>query len=56
MYQWENHVRPSDLAFIEPWRDRADVVIDNHHHWQDGLQALVNRMESWEQQGHPGQD
>lgn len=56
MYQWENHVRPSDLAFIEPWRDRADVVIDNHHHWQDGLQALVNRMESWEQQERPGQD
>lgn len=52
MYQWDNHVRPSDWAYIEPWREKADVVIDNHHHWQDGLQALVNRMELWGQEAN----
>lgn len=45
-YQWREHVRPADLAHIEPWRGKADVIVDNHHHWQDGLQALITRMEA----------
>jgi uridine kinase len=44
-YQWANHVRPADLAFIEPWKDRADVVIDNHHNWESGTQRLIDSME-----------
>lgn len=44
-YQWQNHVRPADIAHIEPWKDRADVVVDNTHHWQQGLQALIAQME-----------
>jgi len=44
-YQWQHHVRPADIVHIEPWRTRADVVVDNHHHWQVGLQALIDRME-----------
>lgn len=45
-YQWRRHVRPADLAYIEPWKREADVVIDNHHHWQDGLNALIAHMEN----------
>jgi len=45
-YQWRHHVRPADLAHIEPWREKAQVVVDNHHHWQDGLQALISKMEN----------
>lgn len=44
-YQWQNHVRPADIAHIEPWKDRADVVVDNTHHWQEGLQSLIAKME-----------
>lgn len=44
-YQWKNHVRPADLAFIEPWKSRADVIVDNHRDWQDGLRELIDRME-----------
>jgi uridine kinase len=44
-YQWQNHVRPADIAHIEPWKERADVVVDNTHHWQDGLHALIAKME-----------
>ena len=30
-YQWDRHVRPGDLAFLEPVRHLADVVVDNDH-------------------------
>ena len=44
-YQWNNHVRPADIAHIEPWKDKADVVVDNTEHWQAGLEALIAKME-----------
>ena len=28
-YQWDRHVRPGDLAFLEPVSHLADVVVDN---------------------------
>lgn len=46
-YQWQNHVRPADLAHIEPWREKAHVLVDNHHHWQEGLSALIKQMETF---------
>ena len=44
-YQWHNHVRPADIAHIEPWKDKANVVVDNTDHWQAGLEALIAKME-----------
>ena len=44
-YQWRNHVRPADIAHIEPWKDKADVVVDNTEHWQTGLESLIAKME-----------
>jgi uridine kinase len=45
-YQWRRHVRPADLAYIEPWKGEADVVIDNEHHWEEGLKSLIDQMEN----------
>lgn len=45
-YQWNNHVRPADIEFIEPWRDRADAVIENYPHWEQGLKDLIAKMEN----------
>ena len=28
-YQWDRHVRPGDIAFLEPVQHLADVVVDN---------------------------
>ena len=28
-YQWDKHVRPGDLTFLEPVQHLADVVVDN---------------------------
>ena len=35
----------SDLKYIEPWKERADVIIDNQHHWEIGTQLLIDSME-----------
>jgi len=45
-YQWNNHVRPSDLEHIEPWRNKCDIVIDNEKDWSKGLSELITLMES----------
>jgi len=38
-------VRPADIAYIEPWKHQADVVVDNHHQWEEGLRMLIQKME-----------
>ena len=45
-YQWSNHVRPADIAHIEPWKEKCDVVIDNENDWTEGLSNLIAQMES----------
>ena len=45
-YQWKHHVRPADLAYIEPCRATCDVVIDNDEHWRAGLAQLIEQMEA----------
>ncbi|PCJ81721.1 MAG: uridine kinase [Bacteroidetes bacterium] len=45
-YQWDNHVRPADIKFIEPWKEKCDVVINNEEHWEHGLRELIYNMES----------
>jgi uridine kinase len=43
-YQWDNHVRPSDIEFIQPWKDKCDIVIDNEDNWQEGVANLIRKM------------
>lgn len=43
-YQWDNHVRPSELQFIDPWKSKCDIVIDNENNWKRGLTQLVKMM------------
>jgi len=44
-YQWDNHVRPSDIEFIQPWKEKCDVVIDNEENWQEGVAHLIRKMD-----------
>ena len=44
-YQWKPHVRPADLAHIEPCREGCDVIIDNDEDWRVGLAQLIEQME-----------
>ncbi|MGB1384236.1 MAG: uridine kinase family protein [Flavobacteriales bacterium] len=45
-YQWHNHVRPADIAHIEPCQTACDVVIDNDRDWKAGLAELIEHMEA----------
>ena len=45
-YQWHNHVRPADVAHIEPSQAMCDVVIDNDRDWKAGLAELIEHMEA----------
>jgi uridine kinase len=45
-YQWKQHVRPADVRFIEPWKEKADIIIDNQNHWDIGTQHLIDSMET----------
>lgn len=44
-YQWNHHVRPSDIMFIEPWRKKCDIMIDNERHHSKGVADLIALME-----------
>jgi len=43
-YQWDNHVIPSDIEFIQPWKEKCDIVIDNEDTWQKGVANLISQM------------
>lgn len=45
-YQWNNHVKPAYKEFIEPWRSKCDIVIDNEKDWTKGLNELIVLMEA----------
>lgn len=45
-YQWNNHVIPADKKYLEPYRHRCDLIVENDDHFEDGLQTLVNHLRS----------
>lgn len=44
LYQWENHVRPADVSFLEPYRGMCNLEIDNNHDYSAGLGVLTNHI------------
>jgi uridine kinase len=45
-YQWDNHVRPAELQFLEPHRHSCELIVDNSHSYDDGLQTLVETLQT----------
>jgi uridine kinase len=43
-YQWDNHVRPAEIQYMEPYRAECDLIIDNTHSFDEGLQRLTERI------------
>jgi uridine kinase len=41
-YQWHNHVRPSEELYLEPYKPQCELVVDNTHSFDDGLEELLN--------------
>lgn len=41
LYRYEKHVLPTYEKYIEPYRDEADIVINNNRHFKMGLELLT---------------
>lgn len=40
LYRYERHVMPSYERYIEPYREEADIVINNNNHFEGGLAVV----------------
>ena len=43
-YQWQNHVQPSFEAFLEPYRNQVDLVINNAKAFDRALEVVANHL------------
>jgi uridine kinase len=46
LYRYQHHVLPTFDKYIRPYVDDADVVINNNHHFENGLQVLRGYLTS----------
>jgi uridine kinase len=44
LYQWNNHVMPSYMQFLRPYRDEADIIVTNNISYDRGLDVLKNHL------------
>lgn len=44
-YQWDNHVRPAEKQFLEPYKQQCELVVLNDHSYETGLRVLVEAIE-----------
>jgi uridine kinase len=44
LYQWNNHVMPSYMQYLRPYRDEADVIVTNNLSYDRGLEVLKNHL------------
>lgn len=45
-YQWQNHVRPAEEKYLEPYKSLCQLVVDNNHSFDDGLKSLTSFIQS----------
>ncbi|MFT4777661.1 MAG: uridine kinase [Flavobacteriales bacterium] len=43
-YQWENHVRPADKLYLEPYQNMAHQTVNNDKTFDAGLETLVQHL------------
>lgn len=46
VYQWEYHVKPAYEEFLYPFRERADLIINNNEHFNESLWIIENHLKS----------
>ena len=46
LYRYLNHVAPTYEKYIEPYKNDADLIIPNNHHFERGLEVLVSFLDS----------
>jgi len=46
-YQWHNHVRPSEEQYLEPYKSSCQIVVDNNHSFEDGLNEVCGKVRAF---------
>ncbi|QIX60959.1 uridine-cytidine kinase [Hymenobacter lutimineralis] len=46
LYRYTNHVAPTYEKYIKPFKQDADLIIPNNHHFDRGLEVLVSFLKS----------
>jgi uridine kinase len=46
LYQWENHVKPAFEQYLLPYKDKADIVINNNEHFNNSLKVIEDHFRS----------
>ena len=46
-YQWHNHVRPSEEQYLEPYKSSCQLVVDNNHSFEDGLNEVCGKIRAF---------
>ena len=46
LYQYEKHVLPAFEKFILPYKDEVDIVINNNHHFENGIKVIEGFIDS----------
>ncbi len=41
LYRYTNHVAPTYEKYIKPYKNDADIIIPNNHHFERGLEVLT---------------
>jgi uridine kinase len=44
LYQWNNHVRPAELLYLEPYRESCEIIVDNTHSFENGMSTLIEMI------------
>ncbi len=46
LYRWEHHVAPSYARYIEPFKNDADIIVNNNTHFQKGLEVVTTYLKA----------
>jgi uridine kinase len=46
LYKYQHHVLPSFEKFIQPYKEEADIVVNNNHNFEGGLAVLTGFLKS----------
>jgi uridine kinase len=42
LYQWHNHVIPSYHNFVQPHKEKSDLIITNNEHFDENIHVLTD--------------
>jgi len=46
LYRYQHHVLPTYEKYIMPYKEEADLIINNNHHFEMGLEVLVGFLQN----------